>query len=92
MLLTAKPGINLLMSYIIQSIQKLLVLLGLLLRLTVACVLQQGSIVNHSSDLTSIPATSLFAACLLATNFGKLLQDQSQRTAAQMCSSYMSTR
>ena len=59
MLLTAKPGIDLVMSYIIQSIQKLLVLLGVLLRLTLAHVLQQCSVVNHSSDLTSIPATSL---------------------------------
>ncbi len=65
MLVTAEPGLNLMMSYIVQSIQKLLVLLGLLLRLTLAHVLQQGSIVDHSSDLTSIPATSLFAACLL---------------------------
>ena len=54
MLLTAKPGINLMMSYIVQSIQKLPVLLGLLLRLTLAHVLQQGSVVEHSSDLTSI--------------------------------------
>ena len=65
MLLTAKPGINLVMSYIIQSIQKLLILLGLLLRLTLAHVLQQGSIVDHSSDLTKILATTFFAACVL---------------------------
>ena len=81
MLLTAKPGINLVMSYIIQSIQTLLVLLGLLLRLPLAHILQQDSIVNLSSDLTSTPS--------VATKVGKLSHDQSQYTAAHMCSSYM---
>ncbi len=65
MLLMAKPGINLMMSYIVQSIQKLLVLLGLLLRLTLARILQQGSLVNHSFDLTSIPALTFLGAYLL---------------------------
>lgn len=80
MLLTAKPSINLMMSYIIQSIQKLLVLLGLLLRLNLAHVLQQVSIVDHSSDLTSIPATSFFAACrLLQSNLASFYMTKANK-------------
>ena len=75
MLLTAKPGINLVMSYIIQSIQTLLVLLGLLLRLPLAHILQQDSIVNLSSDLTSTPS--------VATKVGKLSHDPQQHTCVQ---------